>query len=164
MGAGISFKLSNVWYIISPSNIWSSHWFWRIFWVLWNLSLSSPSFKTYIIFIFITYKNLIRHHPCNQKNISPSYTVDGSEIPRPTTVWMVLEPCNLHGIIYLSLNWWVYRISNEPSTVSIRQCSCLRSSRPCEGEYHIAYDSGSSWYRGKKNHGYISDGIFTDPQ
>ena len=25
--------------------------------------------------------------------IPPSHTVDGSEIPRPTTVWMVLKPC-----------------------------------------------------------------------
>ena len=28
-------------------------------------------------------------------------TVDGSEIPRPTIVWMVLKPCELHGINYL---------------------------------------------------------------
>ena len=40
---------------------WSSHWFWRIFWVLWNLSLSSPSFKTNIIYIYIySYSWLIR--------------------------------------------------------------------------------------------------------
>jgi len=40
--------------------------------------------------------------------------VDGSEIPRPTTVWMVLKPLVNNGILSTNLNWC--RIS-EPSTV-----------------------------------------------
>ena len=39
-------------------------------------------------------------------------TVDGSEIPFPTTVWMVLKPVVNNGISTTKLKWWVYRISN----------------------------------------------------
>jgi len=33
------------------------------------------------------------------------HTVDGSEIPWPTTVWMMLKPVVNNGIRYLHLNW-----------------------------------------------------------
>ena len=38
-------------------------------------------------------------------------TVDGSEIPFPTTMWCI-KPCKSWDLNYLHLNWWVYRIFN----------------------------------------------------
>ena len=43
------------------------------------------------------------------------HTVDGSEIPRPTTVWMYPKPCN-NEISTTHLNW-LYRRIFEPATV-----------------------------------------------
>ena len=41
------------------------------------------------------------------------HTNDASEIPRPTTVWMVLKPCKSWDILYI--NWWF-----QPSTVRLK--------------------------------------------
>ena len=51
----------------------------------------------------------------NTQDVRDFDTVDGSEIPRPTTVWMVLKLLYTMGNT-TNLNWWVSWIS-EPSTL-----------------------------------------------
>ena len=41
------------------------------------------------------------------QSFGSSTTVDGSEIPIPTTVWMYKNPVNNGMFHHLSLNWWV---------------------------------------------------------
>ena len=74
--------------------------------------------------IYLESSELLRFHEEHGKtqgsNISDMKlwsTADGSEIPRPTTVWMVLKPWTKNRINYCSLNWWVYRIPSINSSL-----------------------------------------------
>ena len=78
-------------------------------------------------------------------------TVNGSEIPRPTTTgWMFLKPyLKKGGINYsTSLNWWVYRDFWFPSTVSfdpLMTRGCLPDSPSNELVASIEGGRGKVW-------------------
>ncbi len=72
-------------------------------------------------------------------------TVDGSEIPFPTTVWMVLKPVVNNGISTTKLKWWVYRISGWTINsmtfggLSIRERLSIRGALSADGSPMIFF-------------------------
>ena len=48
------------------------------------------------------------------------HTVEGSEIPNNHRLDGAKNPCKTMEVNYLSLNWWVYRISEPPNSINDR--------------------------------------------
>ena len=100
--------------------VWSWTWSWRT-WLP-----ASPFFCCRIACHF--------NHQTTRKGVCTA--VDGSEIPFPTTVGMVLKPCKWRDFNYLSLNWcspdfWTINSSTGTQGTAAR-CG---SSKPWRGDF-----------------------------